>query len=107
MLTQFNRYASGFVDRRCSGLQTFLRRSTAHPVLSGNNDFVAFLTLPRTVSWFPFHLHYLRLPKGLLPTLGTKTRCVILASSNPFSTHLWLLWWLMLLALKIIFVWLC
>ncbi|KAH9278607.1 Sorting nexin-4 [Echinococcus granulosus] len=48
VLTQFNRYASGFVDRRCSGLQTFLRRSTAHPVLSGNNDFVAFLTLPRT-----------------------------------------------------------
>ncbi|KAL5106707.1 Sorting nexin-30 [Taenia crassiceps] len=47
VLTQFNRYASGFVDRRCSSLQTFLRRSTAHPVLSGNNDFVAFLTLSR------------------------------------------------------------
>ncbi|KAL5966309.1 Sorting nexin-30 [Taenia solium] len=47
VLTQFNRYASGFVDRRCSGLQTFLRRSIAHPVLSGDNDFVAFLTLPR------------------------------------------------------------
>ncbi|VDL61087.1 unnamed protein product [Hymenolepis diminuta] len=47
VLTQFNRYASDFVDRRCSGLQTFLHKSSSHPILSSNSDFIAFLTLSR------------------------------------------------------------
>nr|CDS28699.2 sorting nexin [Hymenolepis microstoma] len=47
VLSQINRYASGFVDRRCSGLQTFLHKSASHSILSSNPDFIAFLTLSR------------------------------------------------------------
>ncbi|VDO14085.1 unnamed protein product [Rodentolepis nana] len=45
VLSQFNRYDSSFVDRRCSGLQTFLHKSASHRILSSNPDFIAFLTL--------------------------------------------------------------
>ncbi|VDM03783.1 unnamed protein product, partial [Schistocephalus solidus] len=44
VMTQFDRCSTGFVDRRSSGLQNFLRKCIAHPILSSNPNLIAFLT---------------------------------------------------------------
>ncbi|VDD83350.1 unnamed protein product [Mesocestoides corti] len=71
VLTQLNRYASDFVDRRCSGLQTFLRKSASHPVLSGDNDLVAFLTLPHAP--FQMYMQWNSLDSSILSLVGLRT----------------------------------
>ncbi|BHF78473.1 Sorting nexin-30 [Sparganum proliferum] len=44
VMTQFDRCSTVFVDRRSSGLQTFLNKCILHPILSSNPNLIAFLT---------------------------------------------------------------
>ncbi|KAL7056685.1 hypothetical protein AAHC03_020801 [Spirometra sp. Aus1] len=46
VMTQFDRCSTVFVDRRSSGLQTFLNKCILHPILSSNPNLIAFLTYP-------------------------------------------------------------
>ncbi|KAF6775142.1 hypothetical protein AHF37_06918 [Paragonimus kellicotti] len=79
LTTALDRFSDEFLAARSSGLNTFLRRLSRHPLLSADPDVIAFLTLLND----DFHKHQAAHPAtGVLSTLLSDTRL------GPLSTHM-------------------